>query len=75
MLFKDIRKTSFNRYNIDYINMINKNNVLNKKQFGFRPDHSTYMAVIELVDKVSNAVARNEHTLGMFLTCQKRFIR
>ena len=49
---------------MDYIN---KNNFLNEKQFGFRPNHSTYKAVIELVDKTANAVERNEPTLGMFL--------
>ena len=46
---------------MDYIN---KNNLLNEKQFGFRPNHSTYMAVIELVD---------EPTLGIFLDLSKAF--
>ena len=41
---------------MDYIN---KNNLLNEKQFGIRPNRSTYMAVIELVDKIANAVERN----------------
>ena len=34
---------------IDYINTYE---VLNDKQFGFRSKHSTYMAIIELVDKI-----------------------
>ena len=56
---------------MDYIN---KNNLLNEKQFGFRPYHSTYMAVIELVDKkIANAVERNEPTLGVFLDLSKAF--
>ena len=55
---------------MDYIN---KNNLLNEKQFGFRPNHSTYMAVIELVDKIANAVERNEPTLGIFLDLSKAF--
>ena len=50
-----------------------KNNLLNEKQFGFRPNYSTYMAVIELVDKIANAVERNEPTLGIFLDLLKAF--
>ena len=55
---------------MDYIN---NNNLLNEKQFGFRPNHSTYMAVIELVDKIANPVERNESTLGIFLDLSKAF--
>ena len=55
---------------MDYIN---KNNLLNEKQFGFRQNHSTYMAVIELVGKIANAVERNEPTLGIFLDLSKAF--
>ena len=31
-----------------------KNDVLNEKQFGFRTNHATFMAIIELVGKVTN---------------------
>ena len=44
----------FNRC-MDYIN---KNDILYEKQFGFRSNHSNYMAVIELVDKVTSAVEK-----------------
>ena len=59
----------FNRC-MDYID---KNYILNEKQFGFRSNHSTYMAIIELVDKVTSAVEKNESTLGIFLDLSKAF--
>lgn len=50
--FKILEQLIFNRY----MNYIDKNNILNDKQFGFRSNHSTYMAIIELVEKITNAV-------------------
>ena len=32
---------------------IDKNDILNEKKFGFRSNHSTYIAIIELVGKVN----------------------
>ena len=59
----------FNRC-MDYID---KNDISNEKQFGFRKNHSTYMVIIELVDKVTSAVEKNESTLGIFLDLSKAF--
>ena len=59
----------FNRC-LDYID---KNVILNEKQFGFKTNHSTYMAIIELVDKVVSAVERNERTLCIFIDLLKAF--
>ena len=64
---KILERLMFNRC-MDYID---KNSILNEKQFGFRTNHSTYMAIIELVDKVVSAVERNESTLGIFLDLSK----
>ena len=66
---KILERLMFNRC-MDYID---KNSILNEKQFGFRTNHSTYVAIIELVDKVVSAVERNESTLGIFLDLSKAF--
>ena len=60
---KILERLVFNRC-IDYIN---HHEILNDKQFGFRPKHSTYMAIAQLVDKVANAVEKDETTIGIFL--------
>ena len=48
------------------MNYLDTHDILNKKQFGFRCNHSTYMAILEVVDKISMAVENNETTVGLF---------
>ena len=59
---KILERLVFNRC-VEYIDA---HEILNEKQFGFRPNHSTYMAVVQLVDKVTNSVEENETTMGIF---------
>ena len=52
---------------------INKNNLLYKFQFGFRGDHSPHLALVYLIDKISNALENGEYVLGVFLDFSKAF--
>ena len=66
---KVLERLVFNRC----IEFIDKNNLLNEKQFGFRANHSTNMAIMQLVDKINNAVEQSKTTLGVFLDLSKAF--
>ena len=48
------------------VNFINNQEILNDKQYGFRPKHSTYMAIAQLVDKITNAVEKMKLQLEYF---------
>ena len=50
-----------------------KHNILTPDQFGFRPKHSTHMAINKLYDLISTALDRKLHTIGIFLDLSKAF--
>ena len=47
--------------------------ILYNKQFGFRILHSTYMALMLLIDKLTNAIEKGEYGIGVFLDFSKAF--
>ena len=55
------------------INFINKYNILYKYQFGFRKNHSTSMALMTIVDKISEALQNKQFVLVVFLDLSKAF--
>ena len=52
---------------------LTKNNVLYKYQFGFRRNHSTALALIEVLDNIYRKLDENETVLGIYLDLQKAF--
>ena len=44
-----------------------------KRQFGFRKGHSTYMALVEFTNKISEVFEKGEFLLGIFLDLSKAF--
>jgi len=52
---------------------IKKSNVLNSNQFGFRPLHSTYMALLDFYNKITESIESGEYTIGVFIDLKKAF--
>ena len=55
------------------ISFIDKYNILFKYQFGFRKDHSTELAILEITDSLKNSIDNNLITCGVFLDFSKAF--
>ena len=52
---------------------LNKYKILSCNQYGFRKNHSTAYALIQLYDKLSNAIDQGKVTLGLFIDLSKAF--
>ena len=49
------------------------NNILSNKQFGFRKHHFTYMALIKLLDRVSERIDSKKISIGIIIDLSKAF--
>ena len=47
--------------------------ILRDNQYGFRKNHSTSLALVDLYDKISSAIDRKEISVGIFLDLSKAF--
>lgn len=66
---KIMEKALFNRM----VNYLDKFNMLSMHQFGFRPNNSTFMPIINLVDLVTANFEAHNHSIGIFLDIKKAF--
>jgi len=55
------------------IDFLNKNKVLYEQQYGFRQNFSTDFALIELPDKIAEAIHKKKFTIGIFVHLSKAF--
>ena len=58
---------------IRLLSVITKHNIMYAFQFGFRKFHSPNLALIILVDRISNALENGDFVLGLFLNFSKAF--
>ena len=45
---------------------LTKHNILSNNQLGFRKNHSTFMAVLDLIDNLSKSIDEKEFSVGVF---------
>src|SRR6218665_2789596 len=70
--FSKILERAMNNRLTDFLE---QNNVLYNKQFGFTKNHSTTFAIVEVVDKISEAIDCRQVTVGSFWTYPRRLTR
>ena len=47
--------------------------ILNEAQYGFRANYSTQLAVVDLIDKITQSLDKSHNTIGVFLDLSKAF--
>ena len=52
---------------------ITKYDILSKSQYGFRSNRSTSMALVELLEKITNSIDDKKITVGVFIDLKKAF--
>ena len=60
-------------FNNRLMNFLNSNNLLYLRQYGFRKNMSTSMAIMELVENITNAMDNGKFTIGVFIDLKKAF--
>ena len=66
---KIFERVMFNRV----VDFLNKHNCIYNKQFGFRKNHSTVHALLDLTEEIRHALDNNLFAAGIFLDFQKAF--
>ena len=69
VLSKVFEKVMYNRL----LELLETCKILTSSQFGFRKSHSTYMALITLMDRLITSLENGEHVIGIFLDFSKAF--
>lgn len=54
-------------------NFLSSYDILHDNQYGFRKNHSTDLALIDIYNKISSALSKHHHTIGLFLDLSKAF--
>ena len=68
--FSKILEGALYRRLMDYLT---KHSILNNHQYGFRKKHSTFIAILELTNKIFDSFEKNECAIGIFIDLKKAF--
>ena len=52
---------------------LNKYNIISENQYGFRENRSTNLALMELIEDLTQSLDNQEHTIGVFIDLKKAF--
>ena len=52
---------------------LNKNQILSNTQYGFRENMSTSLALMELIEDITQSLDERKHTIGVFIDLKKAF--
>ena len=58
---------------IRLMSFLQSNDILMSNQYGFRKNHSSYMAIIDMYDKISKAIDEGQYAVGVFVDLSKAF--
>ena len=72
MILKASVTTDLSHYN-RLIEFVERFEILNHNQFGFRKKQPTSLALVHLTNKIASAIDRKEQTAGVFLDLSKAF--
>ena len=68
--FSKILESAMHHCLMDYLT---KHSILNNHQYGFKKKHSTFIAILELTNKIFDSFEKNELTIGIFIDLKKAF--
>ena len=60
-------------YNFNFNSFLQTNNILYQYQFGFRKNHSTTLALLDVVDQIYAHLDKHESVVGVYLDLKKAF--
>ena len=66
---KQCNRIVYNQLN----DFLTKHNILYPNQYGFRKHFSTETAILDLYDRITNAIAQNKYVIGLFFDISKAF--
>ena len=53
--------------------LVAKCNVIKANQFGFRDNYATYMALLTMIDQISQEIDNKNYSIGLFMDLSKGF--